>query len=277
MKPLDFDLLSRPDYANADLAESALLIAAEEYPGLSVKAELARVEAHCRAVTEQTPPEASPEERARILSDYLYRQVGFAGNRDDYNDPRNSFLNDVMDRRLGLPITLSVLHVAIGQRLGLDFRGISFPGHFIIRFRTGDRVQIIDPFEGGRILEQKELIKRAGPLVQDAKKPGEALNYWLSPADTPTIVVRMLRNLKASFLRLEKYEKAIRCIDTLLRVSPQEVEEIRDRGLVYERLECHRAAAEDYGRYLAMSPDAEDADQVHQRFLQARSQAARLH
>lgn len=275
--PLTFDLLAQPEYANADLAEAALLIAAEAYPRLSIAEQLDRIEAHCREVSAQTPESATVQERGEILNDYLYRQQGFAGNREDYGDPRNSFLNDVLDRRQGLPITLSVLHVAIGRRLGLDFRGISFPGHFVIRLKAERRIQIIDPFQGGQTLNEAELIQRAGRLVADTDNPRKALLPLLTPADTPSVVVRMLRNLKASYLHREMPEKALGCIGAILRVSPGETHEVRDRALVYERLECHRAAAEDYGRYLALHPDAEDADQIHQRFLQARSHAARLH
>jgi regulator of sirC expression with transglutaminase-like and TPR domain len=237
-----------------DLGGAALAVARIEYPDLVPEHSLARLdELASRSAA------AKLGDRRRVLErlrDFLFDEAGFRGNADDYYDPRNSCLNDVLDRHLGIPITLSVLIMEVGRRVGLEIQGIGLPGHFCVGARVGDELVLLDPFGGGRRLERDEAEAIASRAVG---RQVELTDAHFVPATKAQIVVRMLRNLQGIYARREDWAKALAVIDRLLLVETDAPMHVRDRGTVLVKLgELHRGASE-WERYLTRYPQARDA------------------
>lgn len=257
-----------------DLAETALLIAEKEYPGLDVQHYLDRLdELAVRALT-HVPARAGPAATVEALNRELFEIQGFRGNSEDYYDPRNSYLNEVLDRRLGIPITLSIIYMAIGRRLGLALEGVAFPGHFLVKLAIPDRMLVLDPFVRGLALSEAELSLR----LQEAFGTNAPVftTDLLATAGKKEILARMLRNVKGIYLHKQEFERALYTANCLLLLSPNSSDELRDRGLIYERLECFRAALEDYQRYLELAPQAADSHEISARLPMLQSATARL-
>ena len=230
-------LMRLPD-AEIDLALAALLIAQEEYPELDVRTWLDQLDAMATEVKKRLRPDIAPAEAAGVLSGWLAGEQGFRGNQDEYYDPRNSFLNDVLERRTGIPISLSVVYVAVGRRAGLDVAGVGFPAHFLARCEG----ILLDPFGGGRILTDDDcralLARASGSSV-----PFQARFLEATPAKQ--IVTRMLTNLKHIYVNARYYRKAIGVIDRLLAVDTKAYRELRDRGIIHAELKQYGQARAD--------------------------------
>jgi regulator of sirC expression with transglutaminase-like and TPR domain len=231
-----------------DLAEASLLYAREEYPRLVLRNYLARLDELAAAVTRRLPEGAGPRRTLDALNDYLFQVEGFRGNEESYYDPRNSYLNEVLDRRLGIPITLSVVYLEVGRRLGLPLDGVGFPGHFLIRYAADGEAIFLDPYHGGAILNPDVFAESA---LQHS--------YYLAAVTKRQILTRMLTNLKAVYLKDEDFDRASRIVELLLLVNPGALEEIRDRGLIRFRLGQRLAALIDLETYLRFAAEAEDA------------------
>ncbi|MFQ5935417.1 MAG: SirB1 family protein [Acidiferrobacterales bacterium] len=259
-----------------DLAEAALLIAREEYPQLDVAAYLQRLDELAEIVRGRLPSDAAPEHVIATINYFFYKEQGFTGNATDYYDPRNSFLNDVLDRKLGVPITLSIVYMEVGRRLGLPLQGVSFPGHFLIKLPTTQGTVVLDPYAGGISLSEEDLEMR---LTQVYGEFGQkvSLDEALASAGKKDILVRMLRNLKAIYMRNKALTKALWAVDRMLLVLPDQPQEVRDRGLIYQELECSQAALSDLSRYLELAPDAADAQAIRTRVVDLHQQANALH
>jgi regulator of sirC expression with transglutaminase-like and TPR domain len=188
-------MIQRPEI-DIDLAAAALLIAEPEYPGLDLAHYISVLDSWGSAA--QAQPGPGPDPALSGLNGYLFEELGFHGNDDDYYDPRNSFLNEVMDRRVGIPITLSIVYMEVGRRLGLDLTGISFPGHFLVRYRTPAGDHIIDPYHKGARLDTDELEERLRQVVGDKAELSPDL---LQPATKRQILTRMLNNLRGIYQR----------------------------------------------------------------------------
>jgi regulator of sirC expression with transglutaminase-like and TPR domain len=271
-----WDRLVKQSEDRLNLAEAALLIAADEYPELDVDTYLERLDELAQTVRHSLPEEAGLEETVVALNNFLFVEQGFTGNAEDYYDPRNSFLNDVLDRKLGIPITLSILYIEIGQRLGLPFEGVSFPGHFLVKCATNEGDVVLDPFWGGMPLSEDDLQDRLEETCGKAQAASAPLAALLSAAGKKEILVRMLRNLKGVYLKREELLKALGTINRVLQIQPDLPEEVRDRGRVYERLECFRPAVADFSRYLVLAPSADDAPDVQHRLVELRHLAASI-
>ncbi len=258
-----------------DLAEAALLIAKTAYHDLDVERYLARINELARGLRARVPEDAQPDDLIVALNRFLFEEEGFAPNLEDYYDPRNSFLNDVLERRVGIPISLSVLYMVVGWRAGLPLQGVSFPGHFLVKCTLEQGMVILDPYCGGISLSLQELQQRLrearGGEVSRAIVAG-----LLVSASKKDILARMLRNLKAIYLERQQHARALPVIDWLLALRPGEAVEMRDRGLTYLKLECFRAALEDLEHYLEMTPAAPDLDEIRGCVLELRRSAARL-
>ncbi len=255
-----------------DVAEAALWIAAEAVPHLDVEGYLDVLDRLARGAVRGV--EAASGERARIeaLNRYLFVECGFHGNRDDYYDPRNSYLNDVLDRRTGIPITLSLVYVEVAQRLGLHATGVAFPGHFLAKVVGAEEV-VVDAF-AGRVLGAEE----CGERLRAALGPDARFDRtWLRAARPHEILARMLRNLKQIHMAREEWDDALACCDRALLMAPDDPLELRDRGLVYAELECFRAAADDLERFLTLAPRHESADEVRRSLAPLRQRARELH
>jgi regulator of sirC expression with transglutaminase-like and TPR domain len=252
------------------LAEAALWIAAEEYPALDVAAYLDRLDELAERARARVGPSPSAESLSRF-NDFLFRELGFAGNGESYDDPRNSFLNEVIDRRLGIPITLSMIYTEVGARIGLPVVGVGFPGHFLVRWK-GERDVLIDPFFG-RVITREECASRLRAAHGPEARMDERL---LAPATPRETLARMLRNLKVSYLGRGDLERALSAVDRILIVTPEDAGELRDRGILYLRLECFAAALTDLERYLALAPRDPMAEEIRSRLPEVRREAARL-
>jgi regulator of sirC expression with transglutaminase-like and TPR domain len=239
-----------------NLAEAALLLAKDEYPALDIDDYLGRLDDLASRVRARLGDDANVEETLVTLNQVLFDEFGFAGNTDDYYDPRNSFLNDVLDRKLGIPITLCILYIEIAQRLGLDLEGVSFPGHFLVKFSTAQGELVLDPFSGGTPVSEEELIERLEETCGEQAAVSLSLPELLATADKKDILVRMLRNLKGIYLRHEQHEKALTVLHRILLIAPEEAEEWLSRAELHERLECYRAALDDLRRHLDLNPNA---------------------
>jgi regulator of sirC expression with transglutaminase-like and TPR domain len=255
-----------------DLDRAALLIARTEYPDLDLERYLARL-AELAESARASGWDGNPRERLHRLRRFLFDEQGFRGNFEDYYDPRNSFLNDVLDRRLGIPITLSLVFMAVGRRLALPVDGIGLPGHFIVGCQAGEERLLLDPFHGGAILTAEgceEMVSRVTghPVSLDGSH--------FAPVTKRQLLTRMLNNLKSVYWRREEWGKALAILDRLLALDPDAPEEIRDRGTVLAKLEDFPAAIAQWERYLREHPDASDAEAVRDHLRQVRLALATL-
>lgn len=265
-----------PERVKIDLAEAALLCAQDTYPDLDIRSELDSLEALAAKLRNRLPADFSVTHRLVALNNYLFRELGFSGNMDEYYDPRNSFLNDVLARKTGIPITLSILYLEVGQRLGLKLKGVSFPGHFLVKVRVTGGELVLDPYAGGRSLSEEDLRERLAQFTDKDTAKELPLEDFLEPASPRQILARLLRNLKAIYLEAKDFDKALSVMNRLVILLPDVPEERRDRGLVFARLECPRAAQEDLSHYAAERPQANDAEQIAAQLAAAAIAAARL-
>ena len=258
-----------------DLARAALAIARIAYPDLDPAPYLRQLDGLAAAVRPRLDPGGSPEAAAAELAGYLFGECGFRGNQEEYYDPRNSYLNDVLERRTGIPITLAVVMIETGARLGLGLEGVAFPGHFLVRVAGSRGPVLLDPFFGGRPIGERELLARYRTFLgSDAPAlPPEAL----ATADTPGILTRMLRNLLHVYLDQKDHAHALAAVELLLVLVPDSADELRVRGLLYEHLECFGAALSDFRRYLELAPEAPDAEQIRERVARLVRIAAAIH
>lgn len=264
-------LVRAPDHA-IDLAEAALLIAAEAYPDLDVARYTNALDELADGARAPIADAASEAGRARALVQYLSVERRFRGNQDNYYDKRNSFLNEVLDRRTGLPITLALVYMEVARRLGLPVHGVGFPGHFLTKY-AGETDIIIDPFFG-QILSERDCAQR----LQAVLGPEAQFDRRLLRAAAPKeILVRMLRNLKQVHIEARELEPALADCERILLVEPDLVPELRDRGLLYRQLECWAPALADLERFLALAPDDPTADAVRDQLIDIRSHARLLH
>ncbi len=236
-----------------DLARAALLIAATEYPGLSIERELFRIDEIAEGIAARMDDD-TPLYQLNTLSEYLFDELKFAGNHTNYHDPRNSFLNDVIERRVGIPITLSLLYIEVGKRLGVPLLGIGMPGHFIVRHRDESDV-FVDPFHGGILLSEDECAERVKQVTQGTLTWDRS---YLEPVRSREFIARMLRNLKVVYLQRRNYERVLATIDRVIALLPQDAVEFRDRGVVNYRLGNYADALEDLHVYVTSGEAVSD-------------------
>ena len=259
-----------------DLAEAALLIAAPEYPGLDVPDYLARLAEMAAALKRRLRGDIGPTETLIALNRYLFDELGFGANCGDYYDPRNSFLNEVIDRRLGIPITLALIHIEIGRRIGLALHGVAFPGHFLVKCTLRDGAVVLDPYARGASLGMEDLQQRLRVLRGGALPSTDMARHMLAAAGKKSILARMLRNLKGIYRERGDLARALAATERIIGLEPGSAEEYRDRAGLYLDLECFRAALSDFRNYLMLKPGAEDAAVVQRRVVELQRIAARL-
>jgi regulator of sirC expression with transglutaminase-like and TPR domain len=263
---------ARKSTALMRLDRAALLIGAEDeaYRDVDVEKYLALMDEVAREARSFLEAASSGETEA--FNYFLFELKRFTGNQLDYYDPRNSFLNQVLDRRVGIPITLSVIYIEVGRRAGLDVEGISLPGHFIVRVREPGETEalLVDPFHGV-LLTREDCQDRLDTVYDGLVRLSEE---HLRTASTPEILVRMLRNLKAVYTRSNLYRQALSCVDRILLLTPGDATEHRDRGALLARLERFQEAASETELYLQTAPDASDTTQVQEQLNNIRRQQA---
>jgi regulator of sirC expression with transglutaminase-like and TPR domain len=268
-------ITAEPD-ERISLAEGALAIAAEEYRDLDIDAYLARLDEMGATLKRRLRPDIGTADSIRALNHYLFEELGFAGNGADYYDPRNSFLNDVLERRLGIPITLSVVYIEVGRRIRLPLHGVSFPAHFLVRCTLRDGAIVLDPYAKGVSLGLDDLMQRLKEWRSGLEPDPEWVKNMLAAAGSRDILARILRNLRGIYLHQGALTKALHACDRIISLAPQAAEEYRDRGSIYLDLECFRAALADFRSYLLLKPDADDAAEVQGKTMELQQIAARL-
>lgn len=272
------ELLLQNDALENRLAESALLIAQAGNPDIDVSAYLRQIDDWANYVRSRFDPQsADAAERIEHLNRFLFDELGFAGNGDEYFDPRNSFLSSVMDRRRGIPITLSILYIEIGRRLGLPLQGVSFPGHFLVILPVSHGAVVLDPYTEGASLELSDLEHLLSQADPDRHWESAQIRRLLEPADLRDILVRMLRNLKAVYWRAKDPVNGVWVQDLLLGIDPDLAEERRDRGILREQMGHFSAALQDFSDYLRDVPDALDAELIRARMVDLNNRKIQLH
>ncbi len=244
------------------LARAALLFARGiAYPDLRPSVYLERLERWAETARARSAADVSALARAMTLTRFLFDELGLLGNQEDYYDPRNSFLNDVIDRRRGLPISLSVIFLDLAQRIGLIAEGIGLPGHFVVAVRTPEARIFLDPFHGGMMLTMEDMVHLVGRATG---YDGPLRPEWLISMEPDAILARMLLNLLGLYLHQEQWSLALATVEHLHTLHPDTPDYLRDLGLLYARTRALRRAVECLEEYLQRFPTAADADVIRQ-------------
>ena len=252
------------DDASVDLACAALLFALVEYPDLDIDHELSLLDSLAAGAALRLGDNRETIFAINTLSEYLFDEVGLQGNTDEYYDPRNSYLNQVLKRQLGIPITLSLVYLEVGKRLGIPLVGIGMPGHFLLRHRDETGL-FVDPFNRGILLSEEECAQRLAEITQSHV---DWDSNYLVPISNREYIARMLRNLKGIYLQQRNFSQALSIMDRLVQIQPDASAELRDRGLVKHRLGMKPEAAEDFAKYLETAPLDHDSEELRRLLLQ---------
>lgn len=268
----DWNALAPMPDTSLPLLETALLIACDEYPDLKAENYIAQVDDYAQQLQRSLPAQHDITSKLIAINQFLYREIGFCGNSDQYDDPRNSYLNQVFDRKLGIPISLAVVQIAVMQRLGLPLEGVSFPGHYLVRLPVEDGIIVLDPFNQGRPVSFEELRERIIPHMEGQSPTDQQLFQVLEPATSRMTLMRMIRNLQAIYQEQGDFERVARSADRLLKLSPNLAEALRDRGIAYAKMGYSLGARDDLTRYLKLQPEATDIDLVRNHLIEHSSQ-----
>ena len=244
--------VSNPRYT---LVEKCLKLAQTlEYPDLSINEYVQKLNSVGKILQASLSDVRNPTYLISMLNEHMFDILGFAGERDDYYNPKNNFLNAVLDKKSGIPITLSIIYAEVAKHIGLDLHITGFPSHVVVKY--GEEM-VLDPFDGGKLLSIDDLRE----IIYESY--GEAVEFlpeFLDDIESKQILVRMIRNLKNAYVQSYAYDMAMRCIDMALSLEPDSPEEIRDKGILEERLLHYNDALEHLNRYLEINPNAEDVD-----------------
>lgn len=266
------EIVSRSD-SDIKLAEAALLIAAEEYPRLDVALYLEKLENFGDRARQRAEAATNAADLIASINATLFDELGFQGNRENYYDPRNSFLNEVIDRRSGIPITLSVIYIEVARQIGFSIHGIGLPGHFIAgHFNPGENY-FIDVFNGGRRLTDNAL---ADLVTGMSGGRIEFNSTHLLPVTKKQILTRMLSNLLNIYAGSQDYRRAIASIERILLLLPDSLQHIRDYGLLLAQVDRPSSAIEQLEKYLKQMPDADDAETIREQIKKLKQAQARL-
>jgi regulator of sirC expression with transglutaminase-like and TPR domain len=271
MTPLRQNLGRALDAPDADLIQCALLLEKEERPGLDPAKTIEQVDAWAKMIDNRLGGARAPVAVAEAIAELLFSELGFRPNREAYYQPQNSHISQVVDRRLGIPISLSLLYLGIGTRLRAPMVGIGFPGHFLLRIGDERKGILADPFGQGRVLDRESA---EALLRQYYGKAAQLSASHLQPLSTRGTLARMQRNLKLIYLRENNFQAALDATDRIVFLQPEDPDERRDRGLLFERLECFAAATRDYEFYLELKSNSEDAAVIRERLMNVSRRAA---
>lgn len=274
--PLDYwSLLVRED-ASLPVFEAALSIAQDEYPSLDILALLHQIDEFASRLRARLPADASMQHRVHCLNQLFFKELGFRGNANDYYDPDNSYLNRVIERRCGLPITLSLLYMEIGQQAGIPLQGVAFPGHYLVKVKIGGGEAFLDVFNGGTSLTYDDLVARIEPDLDTVHTTPNAIAAFLHEASPRETLARTLRNLKNIYRYDKDWKRLLNVQQRMVILLPEEPTEQRDRGIAYAQLDCPSAAIEDLEAYLAARPQAEDRALIGEQLEMLRQAVGRL-
>jgi regulator of sirC expression with transglutaminase-like and TPR domain len=268
-----FSVFVSPDLEDEkiDLIRGALVIARTEYPHLEIEEYAGRVETMARRAAALAPGQ-DPHRILAALNEVVFEQANLRGNRENYYDPRNSFLNDVLDRGLGIPITLSIIYMEVAKRVGFPLSGVGMPGHFLLKHHGEDgQERLIDCFNRGDILSRQDCQSRLDEIYSGEMK---LRPEFLHPISRRQILTRMLNNLKTVYLSTRNFRKALPLADLVLVLYPRSAEDLKQRALLRYSMGLQGLAAEDLDQYLKISPNASDAEEIRQMSLSIRRMLA---
>ena len=276
MQALDyFSSLVKQDDA-IPLFEAALCIAQDDDPALDLTACAIEIDKFAARLNQRLPKDIAQIPKLRLLNHFFYQELGFAGNVNDYYDPDNSYLHKVLISRKGIPISLAVIYMELAQQIGLQVKGISFPGHFLMKVPVKSGDIIIDPFNGAS-LSREEIEQRLEPYIKSEQEHSElSLTRLLADAEPREILVRMLRNLKALFAEHPDWQQFLNVQKRLMILLPDDMNERRDRGLAYAHLDCPQAALQDIEAYIAAHPNAKDGEKLRSLLPDLRAASRKL-
>ena len=252
------ELITLPDLG-IPLAEAALLLACEEYPQLTLAPYLDELDRMAGTVRKRLQGSEAPSEVIGTINRVLFDEYRFRGNTENYYDPRNSFLNDVIDRRVGIPITLSAIYIEVAQRLGVSIEGVGIPGHFVVRYRTPEGEILLDPFNRGSVVTREECRRIVENLDLEIDEGDEG---WLRRVSNRQILIRMLNNLKLIYLKAGTFDKALVMVELMVLAEPDADELYRERGLLRLQMRQFKDAARDLEHYLKSREDIEDRSEI---------------
>lgn len=255
----DFEAMVRRPEAAIDLAAAAFLVAREEYPSLDVGAYLRRLDEMAVEVGDRIGAERHPQTVAAALARYLFAEMGFSGAVDEYFDPRASYLNDVLDRRKGNPLSLSMVYMEVARRFGFPVAGVGLPGHFVVKHLHSSGDVFVDPFGGGIVLSPEDCAAKVREIYSGAV---EFQPYMLGAVTKRQILSRAIHNLKTIYAAAKQRERALAMVELLLILAPWDLEEIRDRGMLRYHLGDVVGAVGDLETYLEYSTEAGDVEMV---------------
>lgn len=273
----DWDALADLEDEALPLLPTALLIARDEYPDLQPSTYDALIQSHVDHLRSEVESIDNSPLKMAAINRHLFDELGYSGDHDEYYDPRNSYLNQVFERRLGNPISLALVQMEVARRLGIPLDGVSFPGHFLVRLPVDDGVLVMDPFNGGRPLDVDELRERAKSHLGGQMPDDQVLAQILDPAPARAILMRMLRNLHGVYAEAGEWDRAARSADRLLKLAPEQDDALRDRGLASLQLEYLAGARHDLGQYLKRNPEASDAQWLREKLIDLGGPVPRLH
>lgn len=274
--PLEYFAMLVADDASLPLVEAAVAIAQDEHPGLDTQAVLGQIDALVERLKRRVPADAGSRQRLRVLNHFFFKELGFSGNVNNYYDPGNSLLSTVLETRRGIPITLAVLYIELATQIGLAARGVSFPGHFLIKLRLSEGEVVIDPFTG-QSLSREQLDELLMPYRQSQGLTGDfdvPLGLFLQAAPARDVLARMLRNLKEIYRSTQDWPRMLGVLNRLVVLLSQAWEERRDRGIVLAEMGEVDGAMLDLAEYLAHSPKATDRTAIGERLLALRERGS---
>jgi regulator of sirC expression with transglutaminase-like and TPR domain len=259
-------LVTLPDSA-IPLAEAALILACEEYPQLEISPYLDMLDNMANLAQQTLRPADPPLETIKKINTVLFETFGFRGATEDYYDPRNSFFNDVLDRRVGIPITLSAVYIEVSRRRNFPIAGVGMPGHFIVKYWDRREEFFLDPFNRGEILTRDDCRDRLFEQYGDSVEFDDRL---LGRVTNRQILWRMLNNLKEIYLKAHAFDKGLAIVDMMLMVDPEEIPQFRDRGLLRLQLRQFEGATRDLQHYLRHSAGADDREEIENHLKELR-------
>jgi regulator of sirC expression with transglutaminase-like and TPR domain len=260
------------------LTEAAVAVAQHAYPDLDVQGVLDKIDQWGNKLKKQITPDTPPIQRLQLLKHFFYNELGFGPNPNDFYAPENSYLHQIIENRRGIPISLAILMMELGQQIGLNIRGVSFPNHFMMRISLQQGEIIMDPLTGDS-LSKNQLQEMLDPYLDAKGYRGELslpLNIFLRASSPREILSRFMRNLKMIYSEDERWERLLGIQERLVILLPDSTEEVRDRGLIFAQLEYVRPAIADLHRYLSEMPGAEDAADIRGHITTLESQT-KLH
>lgn len=255
--PLVAEWISFVTNPNFNLVEKCLKFAQIlEYPDLNIEEYIQKINQMGLSLKESTSDVKNPTYLISILNEFFFDKLGFFGDVEDYYNPKNNFLNEVIDKKSGIPITLCIVYSEIAKFIGLDLKIIGFPSHVLVKY---SEEMILDPFHDGRLVDIDDLQE-----ILDNNFDGqiEFEPEFLDEINSEKILVRLARNLKTSYSQSYAHEKALRCVNMSLAIEPESPEDIRDKGILEEKLMNHKTALKYLNLYLEINPNGEDVDYI---------------